>query len=102
MESRRVLEQHLGRPVPYLAWPCGWYNDTLITLARDAGYTMLLTADDGFNYPGTDLWHVHRTFVDGACDLTVFKALMRDGRDRMCQTPSRPTLDHLPYEGAPE
>ncbi|MBV9890499.1 MAG: polysaccharide deacetylase family protein, partial [Rhizobacter sp.] len=29
-ESRRVLEQRLGKPVPYLAWPSGWYDDTLI------------------------------------------------------------------------
>jgi peptidoglycan/xylan/chitin deacetylase (PgdA/CDA1 family) len=100
--SRQVLEQHLGHPVLSLAWPCGWYNDTLITLAQEAGYTMLMTAEDGLNYPGTDLWHVHRTFVDGACDLAAFAAMIGDGRYRVCQPSSPPTRGHLPYERAPK
>jgi len=96
VESRRILEQHLGHPVTALAWPCGWYNDMLMTLAQEAGYTMLMTADDGLNTPGTDPWHVHRTFVDGACDLTVFETTVRDGHYRSCETSSQPTRGHLP------
>ena len=65
-------------------------------LAREAGYTMLMTVDDGLNTPGTDLWRVHRTFVDGACDLTVFEAIVRDGHYRVCQTCSQPATGHLP------
>lgn len=96
VESRRILEQRLGHPVTSLAWPGGWYNDTLITLAKEAGYTMLMTVDDGLNTPGTDLWHVHRTVVDGACGLAVFEMIVRDGHEQICQTSSQSTSGHGP------
>jgi peptidoglycan/xylan/chitin deacetylase (PgdA/CDA1 family) len=35
-ESKQVLEKKLGKPVPYLAWPRGLYNDSLIALAQNA------------------------------------------------------------------
>ena len=44
-----VFEEKLFRPVPYLAWPRGLYNDELIRLAQKVGYTALLTVDEGFN-----------------------------------------------------
>ena len=34
-ESRRLLAERLDRPVPYLAWPGGHYNDAMIQLARE-------------------------------------------------------------------
>jgi peptidoglycan/xylan/chitin deacetylase (PgdA/CDA1 family) len=83
-ESRRVLEARLHRPVPYLAWPSGFYNDTLIALARDAGYSALLTIDDGVNTRGADLSRLHRTMVHGACDLGAFRQILQDGVFRTC------------------
>jgi peptidoglycan/xylan/chitin deacetylase (PgdA/CDA1 family) len=58
-ESKRVLEEKLGKPVVYLAWPSGLYNDSLIAIARNAGYSALLTIDDGLNHPGDDPLRVH-------------------------------------------
>ena len=87
-ESRRILEQHLGRPVRYLAWPCGWYNDTLVRMAVDTGYEVLLTVKQGVNRPGQDLRYVRRTCVNGACDLAVFAKQLRDGRYRVAGSSS--------------
>ena len=83
-ESRRELENKLGRPVPYLAWPSGIYSDRLIHLAQDAGYKALLTIDNGLNRPGGDPFRIHRTMINGACGLGDFTAILSDGAYRKC------------------
>jgi len=83
-ESKRVLEQRLGKPVPYLAWPSGLYNDSLIALAQNAGYSALLTIDDGLNHPGENLLRIHRTMIHGACLDSSFSEILLDGKYRNC------------------
>jgi peptidoglycan/xylan/chitin deacetylase (PgdA/CDA1 family) len=84
-ESRRVLEQHLGRPVRYLAWPSGWFNDSLVSLAQEAGYSGLVTQESGLNRPGDDVLRIKRTFVDGACDMLTFRRTVTTGQNYVCQ-----------------
>jgi peptidoglycan/xylan/chitin deacetylase (PgdA/CDA1 family) len=84
VESRQVIETRYHRSVPYLAWPNGIYNDRLIALAREAGYTALLTSDGGLNVPGGDVFRIHRAMVDGACDLSTFKQILADGLSHVC------------------
>ncbi len=81
-ESKRLLELHLGHPIRYFAWPCGWYNQRLIELASEAGYEALFTAWNGLNSSGQDLMQIHRTVVDGSNDINVFSAQLRDGLHR--------------------
>jgi peptidoglycan/xylan/chitin deacetylase (PgdA/CDA1 family) len=88
-EARRVLEKRLGRPIPYLAWPRGRYNDDLIELAKKAGYRALLTIDEGLNRPGDSLLRIRRTMVDGTCDEEVFRLILADGLLRNCSDVSR-------------
>lgn len=94
--SRRELERHLGRPVRYLAWPRGWYNDALVERAREAGYEAILTTDGGVNGQGDDVHRIKRLFVDGACDLQAFEQLLREAHYRPCDTSRRPTLGRSP------
>jgi len=37
-ESKRILEEILNKPVEYLCWPGGGYNDRSIRMSVDAGY----------------------------------------------------------------
>ena len=83
-ESKRVLEEKLGNPVAYLAWPSGLYNDSLIALAQNAGYIALLTIDDGLNHPGDDPLSIHRTMIHGACLDNEFREILADGKYRNC------------------
>lgn len=92
VDSKRELERHLHRPVNYLAWPCGWYNDALIRLAVDAGYRALLTAGAGLNAPHGDVLRIKRTFVDGSCGLDEFARTVVDGHYRVCDRQRAPTL----------
>jgi peptidoglycan/xylan/chitin deacetylase (PgdA/CDA1 family) len=92
VDSKRELERHLYRPVNYLAWPCGWYDEALVRLAVDAGYRALLTAEAGLNAPHGDVLRIKRTFVDGSCGLDEFAMTVVDGRDRVCNKQRAPTL----------
>lgn len=83
-ESRRLLEERLGRRIRYLAWPRGRYDAGLMAMAQNAGYEALLTIDDGVNRPGGDLMRIRRSMVNGACGLDAFAVLLRDGVYREC------------------
>jgi peptidoglycan/xylan/chitin deacetylase (PgdA/CDA1 family) len=82
--SKRLLEEKLGRPAPYLAWPRGLYNDALIALAKEAGYRALLNTDSGFSHPGDDPLRIPRTVIDGRCGDDVFRRVMAEGWARAC------------------
>jgi len=78
-ESKKLLEQHLGHLIPYLAWPAGVYNQELTNMAREAGYTAAVTTVDTLNKPGGDPFQIHRTMINGTCDEKVFEKILRDG-----------------------
>jgi peptidoglycan/xylan/chitin deacetylase (PgdA/CDA1 family) len=86
VESKKILQQRLGRQVPYLAWPRGLYNDTLIQIAKNAGYSALLTVDGGLNRSGDDPLRIRRVMINGACGEQVFKAILQDGVYRNCSS----------------
>lgn len=96
VQSKATLEERLQRPIRYFAWPCGWYTDRLVRLAKAAGYEALLTAEEGANRAGGDVLRIKRLFVDGACELAVFTQSLSDHRYRVCQTQRPPTRGHLP------
>ena len=41
--SKRILEQKLGHPVPFLAYPNGKYDSRVAHAAQKAGYQMAFT-----------------------------------------------------------
>lgn len=83
-ESKRILEEKIGKEIKYLAWPCGWYNKELIAIAQEAGYQALLTAWQKPNHPGEDIFQIKRLFVDGSCDFEAFKSMLKEGRSYNC------------------
>jgi peptidoglycan/xylan/chitin deacetylase (PgdA/CDA1 family) len=74
-ESKRQLEQRLGRPVPYLAWPMGAYNNDLVDAAIRAGYVALFTTDRGNNEAGGDVLRLRRSWVAAFHDMDVFASI---------------------------
>lgn len=46
-DSRHALEQHLGHPVQWLAYPYGAYDARVVALARSAGYALAVTTRGG-------------------------------------------------------
>jgi peptidoglycan/xylan/chitin deacetylase (PgdA/CDA1 family) len=94
-ESRRLLEEHITRPVEYFAWPRGWYNEKLIEKAGTAGYRGLLTIEPGTNAPGDDPRYMKRLMVDGRCTLQQFGDILDHHRYPGC-SPDGP-LGHRPW-----
>ena len=61
------LQQLIGRPVHYFAFPFGQYanlNRLAFDLAYEAGYEAVCSAYGGFNFPGSDPFHLQRIPVD--------------------------------------
>jgi peptidoglycan/xylan/chitin deacetylase (PgdA/CDA1 family) len=96
VDSKARLEARLGRTVDYLAWPVGWYTEEMVALARDAGYRALMTAEDGGNRAGDDVFHIKRVFIDGACDMSSFRGVLAEPVYRPCQKSGRSTHGHAP------
>jgi peptidoglycan/xylan/chitin deacetylase (PgdA/CDA1 family) len=46
-DSRRALEQHLGHPVQWFAYPFGAENAAVVQLAERAGYVLAVTTQGG-------------------------------------------------------
>lgn len=47
VESKRMLEQHLNKPVRILAYPYGYHRPYMFPMLKKAGYEMALST-----YPG--------------------------------------------------
>jgi len=88
-ESKRQIEEKLGHLITFLAWPKGIYNGSLVKLAKEVGYTALVTIDSGFNYPGDSPFYIKRIMVDGRCDFKIFLESLHDGLARHCQIDSK-------------
>jgi peptidoglycan/xylan/chitin deacetylase (PgdA/CDA1 family) len=63
----RELEDLVGRPVSYFAFPYGQYANLSLEafgLAKEAGFAGVCSAYGGFNFPGDDEFHIQRFAVD--------------------------------------
>jgi len=61
------LQEALGRPVRYFAFPFGQHenlNPAVFQMAYEAGYEAVCSAYGGFNFPGDDSFHLQRIPVD--------------------------------------
>ncbi len=65
--SRERLQDVLGRPVRYFAFPYGHgehLNPNAMDMACEAGYEGVCSCYGGYNFPGDDPAHLQRTPVD--------------------------------------
>jgi peptidoglycan/xylan/chitin deacetylase (PgdA/CDA1 family) len=70
--SGRDLQQVLGRPVRYFAFPYGQPNNmsaAAFQLAREHGYAGVCSAYGGYNFPGDDPYHLQRIYPDNMLRL---------------------------------
>lgn len=66
-ESKRILEQHMGKPVEHLSYPYGWKNDVsaeAVVFAQKAGYKTALRSFGGpVRKKDSDLYKIKRIQV---------------------------------------
>ena len=63
--ARRDLEDLLGHPVPYLAYPYGWYDENVLDAVKACGYTAAFSAQPGFNRRDVNPYRIRRLDVYG-------------------------------------
>lgn len=59
-DSRDAIEFHTGRPCRHLAYPDGSFNDTVLSLASECGYSSAVTIIPGLNRKGAELLTLRR------------------------------------------
>ncbi len=83
-QSKQMLEDQLGGPVPAFAYPFGAasdYNLDSIRLVQDAGFAYAVSNRFGPVEAGADRWTVRRIWVDRTDDLNLFQAKVRGHLD---------------------
>lgn len=69
--SRVLLQERFGFDVYAIAYPNGDYSPRDLELTREAGYTLGLTVDPGFNSASTDAFRLRRIPIDDTDDTAT-------------------------------
>jgi peptidoglycan/xylan/chitin deacetylase (PgdA/CDA1 family) len=80
-ESKRLLEDKLGRKVNFLAYPYGDYDGRVAATAAKAGYDAAVTCDFGRVKRGSDPLRMKRVVIDRRMDFASFRKYL--GAERM-------------------
>lgn len=75
LRSKKALEEALGRPVAYFAYPGGYYDEKTVQSVRDAGYEAAVTTGEGLVGIGDDPFVLHR--VNVVRDDTLYSLMIR-------------------------
>jgi len=74
--SKRVLSDAIGSEVTSFAPPGGWYNDLVVQVAQDVGYTAFFSSEIGVNELEHTAYIFRRIEVLGTISLNEFKKLL--------------------------
>jgi peptidoglycan/xylan/chitin deacetylase (PgdA/CDA1 family) len=85
-DSKRQLEDLLGKPVRYFAYPYGLFNPAVRDAAERSGYRAACSTRSGFNREGEDLFLLRRIDVFGSDALWHFKQKLRFGINEAMRT----------------
>jgi peptidoglycan/xylan/chitin deacetylase (PgdA/CDA1 family) len=77
--SKRRLEDALGKPITYFAYPFGKFNESVRDQVVGAGYAAACSTRSGFNRPGEDLYLLRRIDVFGTDRLRQFRQKLQFG-----------------------
>lgn len=69
--ARRDLEDLLGQPVRYLAYPYGRYDEKVLEMTRACGYRAAFSVQPGFNRQDVDPYRIRRLDVFGSDSATA-------------------------------
>ena len=78
-DSRKDLEDMLGRPVAHFAYPFGLVDEAVRDIVAQAGYRAACSTRSGFNRPGEDVFLLRRLDIAGTDRLWQFRQKVRFG-----------------------
>jgi len=76
VESKVVLEEKINGAVRFIAIPGGIYNNRVMAMVKEAGYTGAVTSDLGINQDGSDLYRLKRIGIHQGTSLSDFANLL--------------------------
>ena len=76
-ESKQALEWHLKKPVSFIAYPCGSYDDELILKTKEAGYRAAFTVNYGVTNPDENPFVLDRIPIFGCNSHTLLRFVLR-------------------------
>jgi len=72
-ESKKILEERLGQPVPAFSYPEGMFTDQIKQWVREAGYQVAVVTNPGKRFPNDDVFALKRLRISSTSDnLFVF------------------------------
>ena len=77
--SKKTIEDHLGRPVDYFAYPYGQSNEEVRELVEEAGYVLACSTRAGFNNYDTNKYKLLRIEVFGTDSIWKLYLKLRLG-----------------------
>lgn len=80
--SKSLLEDHLGLPVPGLAYPFGYSNAKVRQMARELGYTYGYAVDNAFTTSAAGRFTLPRLTVQRATTMDEFRKMV-NGQDTL-------------------
>ena len=81
-DSKRELEEQLGREVETFCYPSGFFGKRERRLVAEAGFSAAVTTEPGVNRPGDDPLTLRRIQVDRDDALLAFEAKVSGAFDR--------------------
>lgn len=82
VDSKTILEEKLGHPVPFLAYPVGSADAQTVALAKAAGYTMSFTMRNGPAEESPGVLEIQRTIQ------TKYKQAFEQALERTANVPA--------------
>lgn len=71
-EVKTKLEKELGRGINAFAYPFGEFNDSIVALVKEAGYSCAVGIEPGFTQRSSELYGLHRTRISYGDTLDTF------------------------------
>lgn len=78
IDSKRIIEKHLGAPITAFASPFGYFDDTVVSLIKEAGYTSGRTLQRGVYHTNNNLLQLKSVLVGD--NFNAFKNVL--GEDK--------------------
>ncbi len=75
-DSKLLIEEKLHRPVRLLAYPYGWFNQTVEEVALQAGYQGMHTVFWGNNESGDSPLRIKRRVMENSYDLAKLERIL--------------------------
>ena len=74
--SKHIIEEQLGKPVDYIAYPIGGFSEEIKAITALAGYKAALTTNRGYDRYGIDGYELNRIHVNNwDNDMTFYGKL---------------------------